>query len=71
MSIVNYDIICLNETRLNNDILDAELGFTNFNLYRDDRNLTYGKSRGGGVLIAVNKEISCQLLNVAVCVGIE
>lgn len=37
---VNYDIICLNETWLNNNIFDAELGFNNYNLYRDDRNLT-------------------------------
>lgn len=37
-------IICLNEMWLNVDILDAKLGFTNYNLYTDDRNLTYRKS---------------------------
>jgi len=50
---VNYDIVCLNETWLNDNVFDAELGFNDYNLYRDDRNLMYGKLRGGGVLIAI------------------
>lgn len=25
------------------NVLDAELGFTNYNFYKDDCNLTYGK----------------------------
>jgi len=29
---VNYDIICLNETWLNSNVFDAELGFNNYNL---------------------------------------
>jgi len=71
LSIVNYDIICLSETWLNYKVLDAELGFTNFNFYRADRNLNYGMSGGGGVLIAVNNKIICHLLNIPVSVGFE
>lgn len=41
---VNYNIICLTETWLNDNVFDSELGFTNYNLYRNDRNnLSYGK----------------------------
>lgn len=68
---VNYDIICLNETWLNSNVFDAELGFNNYNLYRNDRILNLGKSRGGGVLIVVNKNIICELLTVPSVVGIE
>jgi len=68
---VNYDIVCLNETWLNDNVFDAELGFNDYNLYRDDRNLMYGKLRGGGVLIAVNKKICYELLHVPFETGIE
>lgn len=69
---VNYNIICLTETWLNDNVFDFELGFTSYNLYRNDRNsLSYGKKRGGGVLIAMNKIISCDELNVSSVLGIE
>jgi len=69
---VNYDIICLTETWLNDNVFDSELGFTNYNLYRNDRNnLSYGKKRGGGVLLSINKIISCDVLNVSSVSGIE
>lgn len=68
---VNYDIICLNETWLNSNVFDAELGFNNYNLHRNDRILSLGKSRGGGVLIAVKKNIICELLTVPSVDGIE
>lgn len=69
---VNYNIICLTETWLNDNVLDSKLCFTNYNLYRNNRNnLSYGKKRGGGVLIAVNKIMSCDVLNVSSVLGIE
>lgn len=46
---VKYDFICLTETWFNNNGFDAELGFVNYNLYRDDRNLSLEKTMGGGV----------------------
>jgi len=68
---VNNDVICLNETWLNSNIFDAELVFNNYNLYRNDRVLSPGKTRGGGVLIAINKNIICELSIVPFVVGIE
>jgi|UniRef100_A0A2S2QT69 hypothetical protein len=68
---VNYNVIYLNETWLNSNIFDAEQGFNNHNLYRKDRILGLRKTRGGGALIAINKNINCKLLTVASEVGIE
>lgn len=56
LSNVNYDFICLSETWLNTNVFDVELGFINYNIYRNDRNLSFGKTRGGGVLIAIKKK---------------
>ena len=66
----DYDIIMLSETWLNEDISDAELGLSGFNIYRVDRDFNISqKKRGGGILIAVNrvfqsKRLNVQLLNV-------
>lgn len=53
----NYDIICLNETNLNESILNTELFTHNYVLYRKDRNLAQfpDKVDGGGCLIAIKK----------------
>jgi len=54
--ILNYDIFILTETLLSSDIVDAELGFTGFTVFRADRNVyTSTCIRGGGVLIAVRQ----------------
>lgn len=53
---VNYDIIILTETWLNDNFLDVELGLTNYNVYRQDR-ISPSKERGGGVLVAVRDTI--------------
>lgn len=45
ISNVNYNFICLCETWLNTNVFDAEFGFINYNIYRDDRNLSFGKTR--------------------------
>jgi hypothetical protein len=49
------DIIPASETWLDHTINDVELFQGNYNLFRNDRNLT-----GGGVLIAVHKDYLCE-----------
>jgi len=68
---IYYAVICLNETWSTSKLFDAELSFNNYNLYRNDRILSLKKTRGGGVLIAINKNIICELLTVPSVVGIE
>ncbi|XP_031332835.1 uncharacterized protein LOC116163124 [Photinus pyralis] len=64
----NYDVICLTETWLNQDISSSELQISsNYNVYRQDRNiLTSNLKRGGGVLIAVNKTLMSKLISTTV-----
>ncbi|KAG5897261.1 hypothetical protein JTB14_013162 [Gonioctena quinquepunctata] len=63
VSSCDYDVIVLTETWLNNDIGNGELNLTNYNLFRKDRSITTSnKSRGGGVLIAVSKKYSTELI---------
>ena len=45
------DILCLGETFLDNDTLDAELNIDGYNFYRQDRTAASGKSTGGGLII--------------------
>jgi len=48
-----YDYIILSETWLNEEFNDNELGFSQYNIFRCDRNInTSNLSRGGGVLCA-------------------
>lgn len=54
-------IFAFTETWLTSDVLDGELGFQDFNMYRKDRKES-GVSNHGGVMLAVKKEItSCHL----------
>lgn len=56
--LTNYDIICLTETWLTADFYDAEYFFNNYVVYRRDRMVSDGRgARGGGVLIAVSREM--------------
>lgn len=58
-----YEIIVLTETWLFADIDDSELGLSNFQLFRLDRNQnTSTGSRGGGVLIAVKSNFNATLI---------
>ncbi|KAG5896614.1 hypothetical protein JTB14_009525 [Gonioctena quinquepunctata] len=58
-----FDIIILNETWLTQDFSDAELGLTNYTVFRKDRSpATSPFSRGGGVLIAVRETYKCAQL---------
>lgn len=58
----NYLAICLSETWLNTDIKDIEIADNRYVIYRTDRNPTNStKSRGGGVLLAVNRGVHSYL----------
>ena len=61
-----YDVYALTETWLTCDISSSELGFNNYVIYRCDRNSDNSdKSRGGGVLLAVDGRLASNyLLNV-------
>lgn len=55
----------LTETFLNENIISSELCLSTYNVFRCDRNEnTSDKLRGGGVLIAVNKKIPTEEINV-------
>lgn len=54
----DYDVICLTETNLNSSVFDGEFIDTRYNVVRRDREQTIiSKSEGGGVLIALKKDI--------------
>ena len=52
----NFDVICITETWLNNNILDDEMSIEGYNLFRKDRDSTE-KQRGGGVAIYIKNEL--------------
>ena len=53
VSSVDFSFLCVSETWLTKDVLDAELFPIDLTVYRADRNLRVsGKTRGGGVLLA-------------------
>jgi len=54
----SYDIISLTETWLSDTIYDSEFLPYNYNIFRKDR-----PSHGGGVLIAFEKNIPCQIID--------
>lgn len=57
-SCFNYFFIVLTETWLSNSFYSSELGLDNYNIYRCDRSpQTSSFNRGGGVLVAVRKDI--------------
>lgn len=60
LSCMNYDVIVLTETWLNNNIGNSELFDDRYEVYRRDREttLSHFKKEGGGVLIAVRKNIN-------------
>lgn len=68
----DFDIICLTETWLNGSVHDSELFSGNFIVYRHDRDmLNSSKSDGGGVLIAVRKNLNSQLVSIPNSQSIE
>lgn len=59
INVCMHKIIIFSETNLSGDIMSSELGFYNFNVFRNDRSsLTNTKRSGGGVLIAVHSDLS-------------
>lgn len=64
--LTNFDIYLFSETWLNDSINSSELGFNNFNVFRLDRNKNNSSNKhGGGVLIAVKKQIACKSINLS------
>ena len=56
-----YQIIILTETNLSDDVLDSELGLTQYSVFRKDRSAeTSTKKSFGGVLIAVDRAVQCK-----------
>ena len=47
----NYDIICLCETRLNENIASSELMLNEYNIYRSERQIAKDHNLHSGVLI--------------------
>ena len=61
-----YDVVISVETWLNDGIHTEELGLSNYNVYRFDRNKnTSVYSRGGGVMIAVSKTLLSSVIVVS------
>lgn len=58
-----FDVIILVATWLHPGIVDQELGFDNFTIFRNDSTRVLDdKIRGGGVLVAVRKDLHCRRL---------
>ena len=56
---LSYDLICVCETWLTEDVTNASIFLENYEVYRNDRTVTASrKSRHGGVLIAVSNRIA-------------
>ena len=51
----NYDILCLSETWLVEEVLNYALFLKNYEIIRSDRNSINEKTKRGGVLIAIRK----------------
>ncbi|KAG6457452.1 hypothetical protein O3G_MSEX010311, partial [Manduca sexta] len=63
MCLSAYDIVCLTETWLNGSIVDSELFDDRYLVWRSDRDyLDRKQNKGGGVLIAVRREIAAESL---------
>lgn len=57
-----FDVIVLTETWLDERIYSAQLFGSQYTVFRNDRNQENStKSRGGGVLIAINRRLCCSL----------
>ena len=58
----NYDIKCLCETCLNENIASSEIMLSEYNIYRSERQTAKDKNLHGGILMAVKKTFSTKLL---------
>ena len=57
VSLHNFDVIRINESWLDDSILDCELTIANYNLVRLDRN-----RHGGGILLYIRDTLSFSLV---------
>lgn len=62
-SSTNYNVIVLTETWLRSDHLDSEILGPSWQVFRCDRSLKEGQTRGGGVLVAVHNSFACSSVN--------
>ena len=63
----HFDIICLTETWLNTDVLTTEIFPSTYNVIRSDGNISLtNRSKGSGVLIALNKEFNFKVLDLQI-----
>jgi hypothetical protein len=61
----SYDVICLTETWLNEEILNGELFTSDYTVYRRDRDREVsGKTTGGGVLISVHSRFPSERIQI-------
>lgn len=61
-SIADYDVIAITESWLDSSISDSEYISDNYIVYRKDREKSeINATKGGGVLIAVKKQITSEL----------
>ena len=62
----NYDVICVTESWLSQDIPDSELVISGYNVFRRDRN-----RHGGGIIIFVRDSLPCTILPTPISSSIE
>ena len=62
-TITNFDIFVISESKIDSSFPNAQFKINKYKLFRDDRNRF-----GGGVMLYINEEIPCKLLN-SHCVG--
>ena len=53
----DFQILCVSETHISHDVLDAEIRLYNYNVFRNDRD-----QWGGGSAIYIHKSITCSLV---------
>ena len=65
VSLYQSDIVCINETHFNNEIIDAEISIPGFKIFRKDRDFTVNEevgessvSSGGGCIIYIKDSLN-------------
>lgn len=72
VSEMEYDVVVLTETWLNDQHLSTQLFGNSYTVHRDDRDpVVTGMSRGGGVLIAVANHLSSSRVDVHTAIDLD
>ena len=58
ITLSDYNVVCICETWLNENIGSAELLLHNYTLYRSDRKLQKDMNTHGGVMVAIKNSIN-------------